>query len=259
MTSKDKQNLPSKSTGHSDVCGICGFGYSKSRDCVLSACHTFHKSCLDEYTKEFNGENDDDAEENSLSDTKKKKRKRRLTTAKKSKRKSLSNIMTCPVCFMPLTIQLGEVRGLDETSDSSSLLEDDSTKCIVCMENDRNALLVPCGHIYTCKSCTDVFRKRKNACPICRSVIRKVIVQDKASEVSVSMDSAKVGSSSNSSSNILLGQKSIVQQLTMDNFESGSKVERLWYVKELAKMKKGYFLQYNRMIDIVEWRLKTQI
>ena len=256
-----KQNLPSKSTGHSDVCGICGFDIQKSRDCVLSACHhTFHKSCLDEYTKEFNGENDDDAEENSLSDTKKKKRKRRLTTAKKSKRKSLSNIMTCPVCFMPLTIQLGEVRGLDETSDSSSLLEDDSTKCIVCMENDRNALLVPCGHIYTCKSCTDVFRKRKNACPICRSVIRKVIVQDKASEVSVSMDSAKVGSSSNSSSNILLGQKSIVQQLTMDNFESSSKVEAVVrHVKELAKTKgnKGIiFSQYNRMIDIVEWRLK---
>ena len=138
-----KQNLPSKSTGHSDVCGICGFDIQKSRDCVLSACHhTFHKSCLDEYTKEFNGENDDDAEENSLSDTKKKKRKRRLTTAKKSKRKSLSNVMTCPVCFIPLTIQLGEVRGLDETSDSSSLLEDDSTKCIVCMEANLINLLI---------------------------------------------------------------------------------------------------------------------
>ena len=236
--------MPSKSTGHSDVCGICGFDIQKSRDCVLSACHhTFHKSCLDEYTKEFNGENDDDAEENSLSDTKKKKRKRRLTTAKKSKRKSLSNIMTCPVCFMPLTIQLGEVRGLDETSDSSSLLEDDSTKCIVCMENDRNALLVPCGHIYTCKSCTDVFRKRKNACPICRSVIRKVIVQDKASEVGTSMDSAKSAHQATRLRIFCSVKRALYNSLLWTISEVVRKWRRLWYVKELAKMKetKGLF------------------
>ena len=63
-----------------------------------------------------------------------------------------------------------------------------------------------------------------------------------------------------SSKNILLGRKSIVQQLTMDNFESSSKVEAvLRHVKALAKTKgnKGIiFSQYNRMIDIVEWRLK---
>ena len=55
-------------------------------------------------------------------------------------------------------------------------------------------------------------------------------------------------------------KKSIVQQLTMDNFESSSKVEAVVrHVKELAKTKgnKGIiFSQYNRMIDIVEWRLK---
>ena len=67
-----KQNLPSKSTGHSDVCGICGFDIQKSRDCVLSACHhTFHKSCLDEYTKDLMGKMTM-MQENSLSDTKKK-------------------------------------------------------------------------------------------------------------------------------------------------------------------------------------------
>ena len=60
--------------------------------------------------------------------------------------------------------------------------------------------------------------------------------------------------------NILLGRESIVQQLTMDNFESSAKVEAVVkHVKKLAKTKgnKGIiFSQYNRMIDIVEWRLK---
>jgi hypothetical protein len=38
--------------------------------------------------------------------------------------------------------------------------------CVVCMENPRNALLVGCGHMYTCVECTAKFQKR--ACPMCR-------------------------------------------------------------------------------------------
>ena len=271
----EKQNLPSKSSGHSDVCGICGFDILKSRDCVLSACHhTFHKSCLEEYTKEFNGENDGEENENSLSDTKqKKKRKRTATKKKKNNANGIDKVLTCPVCFIPLTVQMNEVRGLDETNDSSTITTEDPTKCIICMEKERNALLVPCGHIYTCSDCTKIFRKRKNACPVCRATIRKVIVQTPSS--SSSSSSSNNGSNSSrststtttttrkrasSSKNILLGRKSIVQQLTMDNFESSSKVEAvLRHVKALAKTKgnKGIiFSQYNRMIDIVEWRLK---
>jgi DNA repair protein RAD16 len=265
-----KQNLPSKSTGHSDVCGVCGFDILKSRECVLSACHhTFHKSCLDEYTKEFHGDaEEDDANANSLSDTKqKKKRKRGGSSSNKQKKKNnnVENVVTCPVCFVPLTIQMGEVRGLDETNDSSTMVVDDPTKCIICMENERNALLVPCGHIYTCKDCTDVFRKRKNACPLCRASIRKVIVQHKqAGSSSSSSKENKAETAAKSTrapaNNILLGRESIVQQLTMDNFESSAKVEAVVkHVKKLAKTEgnKGIiFSQYNRMIDIVEWRLK---
>ena len=161
-----KQNLPSKSTGHSDVCGVCGFDILKSRECVLSACHhTFHNPVWMSTRKSFTKmrRKTMQMQIHCLIQSKR-KRKRGGSSSTKSKKKNsrVENVVTCPVCFVPLTIQMGEVRGLDETNDSSTMVVDDPTKCIICMENERNALLVPCGHIYTCKDCTDVFRKRKN-------------------------------------------------------------------------------------------------
>ena len=43
----------------------------------------------------------------------------------------------------------------------------DLVTCIVCFENKRNSLLVPCNHFCVCSGCAN----RLEACPICRTPI----------------------------------------------------------------------------------------
>jgi len=63
-------------------------------------------------------------------------------------------------------------------------------------------------------------------------------------------------------SGAVLGRKSIVQRLKMDSFESSTKVEAVMdgvklMMKESPSNKAIVFSQYNSMIAIVEWRLKS--
>lgn len=46
-----------------------------------------------------------------------------------------------------------------------------STDCNICMCEPKSAILIPCGHFYTCMECS----KRLDKCPICRSKIIKTI------------------------------------------------------------------------------------
>jgi hypothetical protein len=49
--------------------------------------------------------------------------------------------------------------------------------CVVCFEQPRDALLMPCGHMYTCMSCTREWGKQSEqgrACPVCRAPVKKV-------------------------------------------------------------------------------------
>ncbi len=36
--------------------------------------------------------------------------------------------------------------------------------CVVCLDNHRNTVFVPCGHLVTCNACSIEI----NECPICR-------------------------------------------------------------------------------------------
>ena len=238
-----RENIPSRSASCTDVCGICGYDIARASETVLSACHhTFHRGCLSEYTDEHQPSSDHEEDGG-------KKRKKK----KKDSGKNPIPMLTCPVCFVPLTVQL-EVRGMDETSDTAiGFHTSDPTSCIVCMDRKRDALLVPCGHIYTCMECTKTFRKRKNACPICREPIKKV-VQANTKETARNDDATGAGCSSQQ---ILLGKKSIVQQLKMNDFQTSTKVEAVLRHIQSGAEKSIIFSQYNRMIDIVEWRLKN--
>lgn len=46
-----------------------------------------------------------------------------------------------------------------------------STECIICMENERNVVFLPCMHLITCKKCG--FDLIKKDCPKCSSIIEK--------------------------------------------------------------------------------------
>lgn len=51
--------------------------------------------------------------------------------------------------------------------------EDEKRLCVVCQENPANAVIMDCGHLYTCTECTQKLNPR--ICPICRCQIKKVI------------------------------------------------------------------------------------
>ena len=45
----------------------------------------------------------------------------------------------------------------------------DDGSCIICLDADRTAALVPCGHALLCGPCADkVLRSAAPACPVCR-------------------------------------------------------------------------------------------
>ena len=53
-------------------------------------------------------------------------------------------------------------------------LGEDDHACVVCMERDKNAILMPCGHGDTCMPCARKIAEQRAKCPICRSVITEV-------------------------------------------------------------------------------------
>ena len=78
---------------------------------------------------------------------------------------------------------------LQHTSDNhtASLASTNSSKqddskgglCIVCMEDEKSVVLIPCKHLYMCKVCTDKLiaqsGRQKAMCPVCRNLIMDTI------------------------------------------------------------------------------------
>jgi hypothetical protein len=51
--------------------------------------------------------------------------------------------------------------------------DDDSTICVICMDNEREIALTPCGHRCLCPGCAE--RLEKPRCPICQAeVVSKI-------------------------------------------------------------------------------------
>lgn len=57
-------------------------------------------------------------------------------------------------------------------------MKDEKTEedaCVVCMENKRVVALLPCGHKYTCASCTLQLYEDGSQCPNCRKEFTDVL------------------------------------------------------------------------------------
>ena len=59
--------------------------------------------------------------------------------------------------------QNDKLKGEDEEKVNEVIEAKD--ECIVCMDNERNHICTPCGHLCLCQDCIDVIN---NKCPICR-------------------------------------------------------------------------------------------
>ncbi|KAJ3448675.1 hypothetical protein M0812_01157 [Anaeramoeba flamelloides] len=66
-----------------------------------------------------------------------------------------------------------ENKKLKETG-SLQLKKNLNSCCVICLENTRSQVIVPCGHSCLCEECAKYF-KRKRVCPICRKKITKIL------------------------------------------------------------------------------------
>ena len=48
----------------------------------------------------------------------------------------------------------------------------DEHLCVVCLENARDEVLVPCGHMVLCQGCCADIMASTNECPMCREKIQ---------------------------------------------------------------------------------------
>lgn len=51
--------------------------------------------------------------------------------------------------------------------------QEQQKECIVCMDNPRNSVLIPCGHLGVCMECARELHTTLKICPICRKAISK--------------------------------------------------------------------------------------
>lgn len=54
----------------------------------------------------------------------------------------------------------------------------ESRLCVICKQERSNRSLLPCGHLTTCKKCTEQIR----CCPICRQIIKALVRVKQRSE-----------------------------------------------------------------------------
>lgn len=50
----------------------------------------------------------------------------------------------------------------------------DTPECVVCMENTKDYVFIPCGHFCSCAACTEKLKE----CPICRSSIDSLVKKE---------------------------------------------------------------------------------
>jgi hypothetical protein len=52
---------------------------------------------------------------------------------------------------------------------------EESKECLVCLSEQRNTIIMPCGHMCVCLDCGEALRSRKHNCPICRGLIGSLV------------------------------------------------------------------------------------
>jgi hypothetical protein len=73
--------------------------------------------------------------------------------------------------YYSITKSIKILSDVEESSNVRIFEDSSSDECAICMTNDKCIIIVPCGHYYTCASCT----AKINKCPICRIKFTKTI------------------------------------------------------------------------------------
>jgi len=72
----------------------------------------------------------------------------------------------------------GRKRGQDTVEDQ--LLrqmenEREDKLCVVCQDNEKCIMILPCRHLCICETCQEPLRQIRNTCPICRKGVKQMI------------------------------------------------------------------------------------
>lgn len=62
---------------------------------------------------------------------------------------------------------------VEEKKDEIPITENDDT-CIICYDNKKSVIFLPCAHLNTCTNCAKLILLEKQRCPICRNEIREM-------------------------------------------------------------------------------------
>ncbi len=59
------------------------------------------------------------------------------------------------------------------TSDES--ISEDRLVCVACVDNEKSVILLPCGHLCLCTTCSEWIMSHDQKCPMCRRKIREAV------------------------------------------------------------------------------------
>mmetsp|Transcript_9957 Transcript_9957/g.19450 ORF Transcript_9957/g.19450 Transcript_9957/m.19450 type:complete len:304 (-) Transcript_9957:125-1036(-) len=60
-------------------------------------------------------------------------------------------------------------------------------ECVICLENQANCILAPCGHDVLCMQCALQIRRGRRSCPTCRRDIERILEKEPDSRPSTAM------------------------------------------------------------------------
>ncbi len=69
---------------------------------------------------------------------------------------------------------LQQIFGLTDVNskDPSEQLSEDEKLCVICISEEKNTVVMPCGHLCVCKACAiEIAKSRGPDCPVCRKKV----------------------------------------------------------------------------------------
>lgn len=53
--------------------------------------------------------------------------------------------------------------------------ENPESMCVICLSQESDTLIFPCGHLCLCSNCSDVVKTQTKMCPVCRTKIQSIL------------------------------------------------------------------------------------